>query len=76
VKLVPKTSVPFNVTLARSDQREYLSTTEYLSATELSNLWLYTCNETCFSLLPDVGNAYLINALDSPNSGEQKCIGR
>jgi hypothetical protein len=36
----------------------------------------HVCNATCFSLLPDVGNAYLINALDSPNSGEQKCIGR
>jgi hypothetical protein len=34
------------------------------------------CNATRFSLLPDDGNAYLINALNSPNSGEQKCIGR
>jgi hypothetical protein len=38
VKLGPKTSVQFNVTLARSDRREYLSTTE------LSNLWTYTTN--------------------------------
>jgi hypothetical protein len=36
VKLGPKTSVPFSVSLARADRREYLSTTE------LSNLWPYT----------------------------------
>jgi hypothetical protein len=35
VKLGPKTSVPFSVSLARSDRREYLYTTE------LSNLWPY-----------------------------------
>jgi hypothetical protein len=29
-----------------------------------------------FTLLPDVGNASLINAMDTPNSVEQKCIGR
>jgi hypothetical protein len=36
VKLGPKTSVPFSVGLARSDGLEYLS------STELSNLWAYT----------------------------------
>jgi hypothetical protein len=36
VKLGPKTSVPFSVSLERSDDREFLSTTE------LSKLWPYT----------------------------------
>ena len=40
VKLGPKTSVPFSDSLARSDLREYLSTTE------ISNLWPYTTSYT------------------------------
>jgi hypothetical protein len=36
MKVGPKTSVPFSVSLDRSDDREFLSTTE------LSKLWPYT----------------------------------
>ena len=34
------------------------------------------CNATCFSLFLDVGMAYILGALESPNSGAQKCIGK
>ena len=34
------------------------------------------CNATCFSLFLDVGMAYILGALESPNGGAQKCIGK
>ena len=34
------------------------------------------CNATCFSLFLDVGMAYILGALESPNNGAQKCIGK
>jgi hypothetical protein len=33
-------------------------------------------NATCFSLFPDAGMADLLDALDSRNDGEQKCLSR
>ena len=37
---------------------------------------VHQCNATCFSLFLDVGMAYILGALESPNSGAQKCIGK
>jgi hypothetical protein len=52
VKLGPKTSLPFSFSLARSDRRESLSTTE------LSNLWPDT---TSYPQLKTSGKNYLRN---------------
>jgi hypothetical protein len=39
-------------------------------------IYVYRCNATCFSLFPDAGMADLLDALDSRDDGEQKCISR
>ena len=36
----------------------------------------HICNATCFSLFLDVGMVYILGALESPNGGAQKCIGK